>query len=324
VTAPAVVRVVRSGFAESVHVVDVAVADADGRLTASAGDPHRQLFARSSMKPLQAAVSLSLAALDFTDREVSVMCASHNSEPVHLEAVRAVLHRGDVSESALQTPPRRPWDEVSREADPTPRRINSDCSGKHAGMLAASRSRGWPLDTYRHPGHPVQDRVMNAVLSATDLASAEVGVDGCGVPVHRLPLLAMATIYARLARPERLGPLAPHSARAVRAMLREPYLVAGRDRVDTAIMRAADSLVVKSGAEGLICAALVHAGLGVAVRVRDGSARGTGPVLIETLRLLGALDAAALQSLAVFIRPPVLGGGEPVGEVVPSVELVTP
>ena len=53
-----VVRVVRSGFVESVHLGDIAVCDARGRVVAGLGDPHRPVFARSSMKPLQAAVSL--------------------------------------------------------------------------------------------------------------------------------------------------------------------------------------------------------------------------------------------------------------------------
>ncbi|HKN40941.1 MAG TPA: asparaginase, partial [Acidimicrobiia bacterium] len=74
------VRVVRSGLEESVHFGDVAVVDANGQLIAFAGDARRLLFARSSMKPVQATVSLSCAELDLTDREIAVMCASHNAE----------------------------------------------------------------------------------------------------------------------------------------------------------------------------------------------------------------------------------------------------
>src|SRR5918992_3162615 len=87
------VRVIRSGVEESVHVGSVVVSDADGRLVASVGDPARVAFARSSMKPLQASVSLGLAGDDLPDREVAVMCASHNGEPVHIDAVRAILDR---------------------------------------------------------------------------------------------------------------------------------------------------------------------------------------------------------------------------------------
>ncbi|HEY5858849.1 MAG TPA: asparaginase, partial [Actinomycetota bacterium] len=54
----ALARVVRSDLEESVHLGHVAVCDAEGRLVAHAGDASHLVFARSCMKPLQAAVSL--------------------------------------------------------------------------------------------------------------------------------------------------------------------------------------------------------------------------------------------------------------------------
>ncbi len=318
------VRVVRSGFEESVHDLDVSVVGAAGDLVAFAGDPGRAVYARSSMKPLQAAVSLSLAPLPFSDAEVAVMCASHNAEPVHLEAVRAVLARVGVGEEALRCPATRPRDADAAAAAPDELAINSDCSGKHAGMLAACTVQGWPLSTYREPEHPLQRRVLAAVLAATGLPEVHIGVDGCGIPVHGMPLQAMAAIYARLAAPAALGELAPFAERAIAAMRAEPYLVAGRGRVDTAVMRRAPGIVVKSGAEGLICAAVQAAGLGVAIKSRDGAGRPAGPALIEVLRLLDALDDAAARDLAEHARPVVLGGGRPVGEATAEVALARP
>jgi L-asparaginase II len=323
VTSP-VVRVIRSGLEESVHAFDVAVADASGRVVAFAGDLGRMLFARSSMKPLQASVSLSLAPFDFTDREVAVMCASHNAEEIHVQAVLGVLARAGVSEGDLQTPPGLPLDPEARAVSPERLRINSDCSGKHAGMLAACRAQGWPLESYRRPDHPLQQAVMRGVLMATGLPSAEVGVDGCGVPVHALELGSMATIYARLAVPDRLGDLESFAGRAISAMRAEPYLVAGRNRVDTAVMQVADDIVVKGGAEGLVCAALLDRGEGIALKVRDGSRRAGPPALVSTLRLLDAIDDATVNLLAPFSWPPVLGGGEPVGELRAEMDLRRP
>jgi L-asparaginase II len=276
------------------------------------------------MKPLQAAVSLSLAALEFPDDEVAVMCASHNAEPIHVDTVRSLLARAGVAESALKCPAMRPWDELTAAASPEPRPINSDCSGKHAGMLAACRAQGWPLESYRDPGHPLQGAVMEAVLRATGLDRVEVGIDGCGVPVHGMPLRAMATIYARLSEPARWGGLETQVGRAVEAMLAAPYLVAGRNRADTAIMEASGRIVVKGGAEGLICASILDQGLGVAVKIRDGSPRAPGPALIHALIQLGGLDAAIGEQLAPLARPAVLGGGAPVGELVADFELQHP
>jgi len=311
------VRVVRAGLEESVHAGDVVIADGDGRVLASAGDADRLVYARSSMKPLQASVSLSFCLYQFTDAEVSVMCASHNAEPIHVRTVRSLLARAGVEESALQTPSVRPWDGETLAADPTCRPINSDCSGKHGGMLSACRAQEWPLESYRDPRHPLQRAVEDSVLVASGEGRVRVGTDGCGVPVHGMPLRSMATIYARLASPDRLGRLEPFARRAVSAMRAEPYLVAGRNRPDTAIMREADDVIAKGGAEGLMCAALVSRGVGIAVKIRDGGAgRASGPALIRALAAFGVLSPEQLDRLAPFARPPVLGGGRPVGEIV--------
>ena len=317
-----VVRVVRSGLEESVHLVDVAVVDADGTPVATAGDPDRLAFARSSMKPLQATVSMSRAPFDFSDSEVSVMCASHNAEPVHLAAVRGILSRAGVDESALQCPSVRPWDEESALAAPEQRPINSDCSGKHAGMLSACTAQGWPLDTYRDREHPLQHEIQQGVLRASRRSEVHVGVDGCGVPVHGMPLRSMATLYASLARPERLGPLAPHAARAVAAMGAEPYLVAGRNRVDSAVMeRTGGRVIVKAGAEAMMCAAALEPGLGIALKVRDGTSRATSPALVSVLRSLELLDDGDVDALGTYASPAVLGGGRPVGALETTIDL---
>jgi L-asparaginase II len=309
-------RVVRSGLEESIHEGDIAVVDGEGRLVAFAGEPGRPVFARSSMKPLQATVSLSLASFDFPDEEVAVMCASHNAEPIHVQTVRSLLRRAGVQEAALRCPAMRPWDEETAAASPERRPINSDCSGKHGGMLAACIDQGWPGESYREPDHPLQQAVLDAVKLATGLDAVSVGVDGCGVPVHGVPLSSMARIYAGLAEPNRWGALEPYARRAALAMMAQPYLVAGRNRVDTAVMELGDGIVVKAGAEALVCSSIQDRGLGVAVKIRDGAPRAPGPVLIRVLRMLEALDDEQVERLAVYARPPVLGGGEQVGEVV--------
>jgi L-asparaginase II len=191
-------------------------------------------------------------------------------------------------------------------------------------MLAACGAHGWPLGSYREPDHPLQQAVLRAVLLASGRSEVRVGVDGCGVPVHGLPLRAMATIYARLATPERLGDLEESARRSVAAMIARPYLVAGRNRVDTAVMEACPGVAVKAGAEGMICAAVPEAGLGVALKVRDGSARASGPALIRALHVLGVLDDAQVEGLRAFARPAVLGGGEPAGDMIADFDLEVP
>jgi L-asparaginase II len=307
------VRVVRSGVTESIHLGHVAVCDSSGRILASAGDPDRLLFARSSMKPLQAAVSLRRIGDRLPQELVAVMCASHNGEPVHVRSVRRLLRSGGLSERHLQCPADLPMAPDARKAVSGPRRIYHNCSGKHAGMLLASDLSGLVLQTYLRPSHPLQREIVRAVRTATDVDRPLIGVDGCGAPVHGLPLKGMATLFARLSGPERLGRLAEHAAAAVGAMRAEPYMVAGSGRSDTRIMQAVPDMICKVGAEGLHCAALLGQGLGVAVRIDDGSDRAAAPALVRVLELLGLLDGAQLERLASVAAPPVLGGGRPVG-----------
>ena len=316
------VRVVRSDLEESVHLGHVAVSDRAGRLLAWAGDPNHLLFARSSMKPLQAAVSLSAAQEDsLTLPEIAVICASHNGESIHVDAVSRVLRRAGLGFDALRCPPGWPLDPQAMGSAGRPRRELHNCSGKHAGKLLASVRAGWDPATYLDLEHPLQRKVLSSVLAATDQERVQVGVDGCGAPVHGMPLSKMALLYARLADPEPLGDLGTFVLRATSAMVAEPYLVAGRDRLDTSVMEVAPRVVVKAGAEGLVCASLLEEGIGVAVKVADGNARATGPALVHTLGKIGALDDGQIEKLDAHARTPVLGGGNPVGRMEPAFEL---
>ncbi|HET9671371.1 MAG TPA: asparaginase, partial [Actinomycetota bacterium] len=229
-------------------------------------------------------------------------------------AVRRLLRRGPVAVAALRNP-------RDRRSGGSRSRLHDNCSGKHAALLVASARNGWDLASYRERSHPIQRRIARAVAIATGVARPIVGVDGCGIPVHGVPLRAMATMFARLSRPERLGRLAPAADRAVRGMLASPYLVGGRNRLDTDVITATGDVVTKEGAEGLVCAALLTPGLGLALKVADGSGRRSGPAFVRVLRDLGVVDAATLERLARHARLPVWGGDEVQGAVEPAVRL---
>ncbi len=322
VAAVPIARVVRSGLEESVHLGHVAVCDVDGGLIARAGDPDRELFIRSCTKPLQAAVSLAaIGDEDLTDREIAVMCSSHNGEPVHLGAVRALLERAGLGPEALQTPPSYPLDEDEMARSQHRHPLFSDCSGKHAGMLLACVRAGWDTSTYRRRSHTLQRRVARAVERATGVDDLRAGIDRCGVPVHGAPLRAIATLYARLGVPERLPDLETEAARAIEAMLAEPHLVGGRHRFDTTLMQAAPGIVAKEGAEALVCVCVPEMGVGVALKVADGGERAAGPAMVEVLTQLDALDSDQRKALREVANPPVLGGGEAVGAIEPVVKL---
>lgn len=319
------VRVVRSGLEESVHLGHVAVCDTRGRLLAWAGDPDQVAYVRSCMKPVQAAVSLDAIGLgeELPDELVAIACASHDGTPAHVRAVRALLRRAGLDEDALRTPPSRPLEADAAARVRTPAPVFHNCSGKHAAMLFASARRGWSVETYRVPAHPVQRRVLAAVRLLAGI-EPHVGVDGCGVPVHGMPLRAIATMFARLSAPQMQGDLAPAVARALAGMRAAPFYVGGRRRDDTAVTTHVPDVVMKEGAEALDCAVHLGEGIGVAIKVADGGYRAAGPATIEVLTQLGLVPSPARRRLAANARPVLTGRGRPVGHVEAVVRLRGP
>ena len=74
-----------------------------------------------------------------------------------------------------------------------------------------------------------------------------------------------------------LAPLRAQAAsRLIAACMAEPFMVAGTDSADTALMRLAPGRIfVKVGAEGVYCAAVPELGLGIALKCDDGSFSGS-------------------------------------------------
>jgi len=189
-----------------------------------------------------------------------------------------------------------------------------DCSGKHAGMLATCVLEGLPLDTYLEPSHPLQRRIlaiMAELLRVPEDAIA-LGTDGCSLPTFGAPVEAFARSWATLAAPERApaGQGREHAAALDRlraAMIAAPENVAGEGELVTDLMAlGGGAICAKSGAEGLICLALPERGLGIAIRVLDGSFRAHAALVLETLRQLDALpdglEAALLERQPTELR----------------------
>ncbi len=266
---PLRVVVRRGAVVESVHEVH-AVAVQDGAVVAERGNGGLVTFMRSSAKPFQA-LPLARARDDLDERDLAIASASHLADDAQLAAVRALLAKAPADEGDL---------ECGEEGQP-PARIRHNCSGKHAGMLALCRGRGWPLAGYRLPEHPVQREALETLAEAAEVAPRDVpgAVDGCGVVTFALPLERMAHAFSRLERVDA-------GARVATAMRAHPELIRGAGAPDTRLMQLRPGWSAKGGAEGLMCAAGPEA-VGVALKVVDGSARAVGPALAVFLRELG-------------------------------------
>jgi L-asparaginase II len=260
------IRVVvrRGDVVESVHHVH-AVAVRDGVVVEAAGDPELVSYFRSSAKPFQA-LPLARAFDDLDGRELAIASASHMALPDQLAAVRLLLDRAGATEDDL-------------ECGPEPTRIEHNCSGKHAGMLALCRARGWPFEGYRLAAHPVQQGCAAEIEAAAETAPSATAVDGCGVVTFALTLERMAHAFSRLASLDA-------GDRVGEAMRAHPGLVRGPGAPDTRLMQLLPGWTAKGGAEALLCASSPDA-LGVALKVEDGGSRAVAPALATFVAILG-------------------------------------
>jgi L-asparaginase II len=257
----------RGEAVESVHRVH-AVAVRDGEIVAAAGDPHLVTFMRSAAKPLQA-VPLARERDDLEPRHLAIASASHLADEAQLDAVRSLLELAPATEDDLECGPFQGS------------RLKHNCSGKHAGMLALCRAKGWPTEGYRLAEHPCQQTMVELIVEATGLTADEIGtaVDGCGVVTFALGLDAMARAFTALEQLAGGGAVAE-------AMRAYPKLIRGPGADDTTLMETHAAWTAKGGAEGLICA-VTPDGLGLALKVEDGNGRALRPALGVFLDRLG-------------------------------------
>jgi L-asparaginase II len=268
---PISVAVRRGGAVESLHRLH-AVAVSDGQIVASAGDPELVTFMRSAAKPIQA-LPLARARDDLDERDFAIASASHLADEAQLKAVQALLDKAPATEEDLECGPF----EGSK--------LKHNCSGKHAGMLALCRAEGWPLEGYRLAEHPCQEAMLAEVARVAGSDPVATAIDGCGVVTFALPLRAMATAFTRI------------DERVATAMRAHPELIRGPLGLDTNLMQAFPGWTAKGGAEGLLCAAAPD-GLGLALKVEDGSSRALRPALGSFLESLG-LDGSGFAAVPV-------------------------
>lgn len=321
------VAVRRGGRVESVHNVAACAADAEGNVVLRVGTVDVPVFLRSSAKPFIAAAAVRAGVLErfgFGERELAVMCASHNGEPGHVELVASMLERigataGDLACGA-HPPSYEPAAAALAARGEKPTALHNNCSGKHAGILALAKVLGAPFAGYTELRHPAQRTILDLCARVSDdvFGPDTLAIDGCGIPVYATTLRKAAHSFARLATLRGIDDAdATALARVASAMTAEPWYVAGTGRFDTDLMRATAGRVVgKAGAEGVHCDALLDGGLGVALKVTDGTRRAAPPATLAVLDALHALEPAAREALRPHAVVPVKNvAGRVVGEV---------
>ncbi|AFZ44113.1 asparaginase [Halothece sp. PCC 7418] len=283
------VHLLREGIVESLHQVHALVCDDRGRILSFAGNSETASFIRSSLKPFQALPTVKSGAFEqfqLTDKDLAIMCSSHQGTVQQARQVFNILWRADIEPTALRCP--------IPEGKRSP--LEHNCSGKHAGMLAACQQNGWPLSQYLRHRSPIQELILRSVGELLQMPGAEfIGVqDDCGAPTYFMQLSQMATLYAHLCSGDDL-----YLERISRAMTHYPELIAGEGSFDTELMKASNGeLVSKSGAEGVQCIGRIGEGMGLAIKALDGSKRAKYATAIHLLMQMGWISPSVSENLA--------------------------
>jgi L-asparaginase len=282
------IHLLREGIVESIHQGEVVVADDRGRILAVAGDTETVSFMRSAMKPFQALAVTSTGIMerfDLNDKDLAIICSSHQGNIEQARQVFNILWRADIEPSYLKCP-------IPKGKDSA---LQYNCSGKHAGMLAACQQRNWNLENYFHRSNPVQQLILQKIAELLSIPAAEIMTarDDCGVPTYALELGQMATLYAKLASGNSID-----LERIIRAMTNYPTMVAGEGAFDTELMNLTDGrLVSKSGAEGVQCIGNIGQNMGLAIKILDGSKRAKSATAIHVLKQMGWITPTVAENL---------------------------
>jgi len=310
---PILVEVVRGPLVESRHRGAVAVADADGASVLALGDVATPIFPRSAVKALQALPLVESGAADrygFGAEELALACASHSGEPEHVAGVERMLAKAGLDKAALCCGTHWPMSHAAAYAlarTGTPSALHNNCSGKHTGFLCVACAMGIDHADYWRPEHPVQREVRAAIEDMTGAVLGEDrrAVDGCSVPTWAIPLKNLAHAFAKFGTGHGVTRERARAAERLRSACgQKSWHVAGTGRFCTEIMRLLGPRVfVKTGAEGVYCAALPEQGFGIAVKCDDGGGRAAEAVTATAIARLLPLEPAERTALARFGAP---------------------
>ena len=326
--------VTRQNYIESVHFGLICIVNAYGEIIFHIGDPYTEIYFRSSAKPLQALPLIqsgAAKAFGLSLKEIAAVCASHTGQVMHQDTVLSILNKTGLNEKSLHCGTVKPYNKDERirliieGLKPTP--LHCGCSGKHAGMLALAKFRGFSLDDYEKISNPVQQEILNTIAQFTDVNVHEIstGIDGCGSPVYLLPAYHIALAYARLTKYAEENRNENHIACKIifDAMTKYPEMIAGDKEFCTELIQAANGkLIGKIGSEAVYCLGLRKNHLGVCIKIADGADRALYPVVMQVLKDLDILSAVEFNSLSNWHETAIKNNlGQITGKIQPFFDL---
>jgi len=286
------VLVKRGSSVESIHRAHASICDTKGRTLMKAGSSEYETFIRSALKPFQALPFLSSGTsekFNLDNKTLALACGSHRGSADQARTAFKLLWNADINIKELKCPV--PQDRESR--------LQHNCSGKHSAFLATCKKMNWDLDSYLMGHHPLQKEIFRRVSDLLKIPAEELIAerDDCGAPTLLLRLSQMAILYAHLSKSDQ-----PEFEKITRAMTQHPDLVAGEGCFDSELIkRGHEQIISKGGSEGIQCIGLLGEGIGLSIKVEDGSKRAKHAVAIHLLRQLEWITPSAIEELDEII-----------------------
>ena len=311
------VDVMRGDLVESSHYGHIVISDNEGNVLRFWGNPNKVIYPRSSCKMIQALPLVESGSADFYNLDSShlaLACASHSGGEQHLKVAKDWLQKLELDPKDLLCGPHKPEDkEELKHLNNNgfhPTQLHNNCSGKHLGFLAVSKYVQGGLYTkknYVSMNHPVQEMVKKAFEEMTGIINPKFALDGCSAPNFTCTVKSLARSMANLAKPVGFSNERKIAIKRLKeSVLKNPLLIAGKNRLCTQIMKkGAGRVIVKVGAEGVYTAILIEEGLGVALKVSDGSRRAAECLIVTILVRLGILNESDPE-IKYLLRKPII------------------
>ena len=296
------IEAVRSGVVETVHRASIIAVD-DKNVIYSRGNPDVIVPMRSTSKPFMLGPLLNAAkncGLYLSNAQICIMLSSHNGETIHRNCVQSILKLAECSTSDLNCGTHIPffswlYDDYFSTNELCERQLFHNCSGKHAGMLLLCKLLEICPKEYWLPNHKIQELITSSIKENLHISTSEyfsMITDGCGVPTYAITLKKLAEAYQRFSSTNTFNDMCT-------AILAEPYMIAGKDRIDTIITEEL-GFIAKSGSDGLFCIGCPQQKIGIALKIESGSDDAAESAIVEVLDQLGLLSNRAKQKLDEF------------------------
>ena len=283
---PLQATLIRGSNIESIHKIHAVISDKKGRVLMCAGNPEYKSFIRSALKPFQAIPFVSSGAaskINNASKSIALACGSHSGSRLHSREAFKILWEYDIDINNLKCP--------KLKTSP----LEHNCSGKHAAFLATCKKLNWPIESYLKGDHPLQKEIFRIVSELLEIDISEINAerDDCGAPTLYLKLIEMAKLYSLLS--------SSHNAeleQISRAMTTNPIMISDKNNFDTEIITSSHGQVIgKGGAEGIQCLCKVNEGIGLALKVEDGSKRAKHAVSLHLLKQLEWISDLRIQDI---------------------------